>query len=835
MGTITGNGTAVTGLGGPEGYGETALPRGDDSYARIDVSAVFEQGFVIGGTYYAANDVYVSTDGFVTFGSGVLAMPANPSSLTMPFLAIFMADVDTRIDGEGPESGQIWLDVDSVNDVVTITWDDVGFYRRDASKTDTFQMQLFDRGGGAMDVVYRYENIDWTTGDLQGGSAGLGGTPAFIGYRTTTKGAPVAIAASGNGAAELNLPSTPGNTGVIGLYVFRIGGAALPIEGSAGNDTMQGTPDADVIHALGGDDWIFASGGADTVDGGSGQDVLDFSAAPGAVALNLATPGASSGWAGGLMLAGLESFIASHFADTLTGAAGNDWFDGWSGNDRLTGNAGADSLIGHDGNDSLYGGAGADRLEGGAGADQGYGGDQGDTLLGGAGADTLTGDNDADSLDGGSEADRLTGGAGADTLAGRAGIDSLYGGDGNDTLQGGADADRLEGGPGIDKADYAGAPAGVRVDLTTPGSSVGWAMGDTFLGIEVLGGTGYGDTLRGAAANETLWGMNGNDSLDGMGGANALYGGSGNDTLAATGGNDLLSGDAGLDRLTGQGGSDSLYGGDGDDTLNGGAGADRLEGGAGRDRVEYLGAPAGVVLDLSAPAGSTGWAAGDSLIGIEIVVGTGYGDTLRGAGPGETFFGGNGNDLLNGMAGNNALNGDSGNDTLQGGSGLDTLSGGAGSDSLSGNDAADLIQGGTGLDTAYGGNANDTLWGQGDADFLFGGAGADFLSGDAGADTLTGGPEGDVFYSAGTAGLGADLVQDYSNAQGDILRIGIAGLVAGNFTVTYATAKGVGLDSVAEAYIRLNATGEVIWIVADGAASGSFLVQSMSAVPYWLT
>ena len=67
MGTITGNGTAQTGLGGAAGYGETALPRNDDGTSQADVSAVFEDGFLLNGVTCDASELFISTDGFVTF------------------------------------------------------------------------------------------------------------------------------------------------------------------------------------------------------------------------------------------------------------------------------------------------------------------------------------------------------------------------------------------------------------------------------------------------------------------------------------------------------------------------------------------------------------------------------------------------------------------------------------------------------------------------------------------------------------------------------------------------------------------------------------------------
>ena len=269
MGEITGNGTAVTGLGGAAGFGETALARGDDLVTKVDVSAVFGAGFTLGGVQYGGDQLYISTDGLVSFGAG----RAGISPPAAPFLAIFNADVDTRLDGEGAESGAVWLDADTARDCVTITWDHVGFYRRNANLTDTFQMQLFDRGNGRFDVVYRYQDISWTSGDLQGGWGGLGGTAAKIGTRAGAHGAAVLLAASGNEAAQLALDTGLGNTGVTGLWVMSFGGSP-PIDGTNGADHLAGTNGADILRGLAGHDVLMGSGGADFLYGGPCKDQL---------------------------------------------------------------------------------------------------------------------------------------------------------------------------------------------------------------------------------------------------------------------------------------------------------------------------------------------------------------------------------------------------------------------------------------------------------------------------------------------------------------------------------------------------------------------------------
>ncbi|MBC7477320.1 MAG: hypothetical protein H7317_04400 [Pseudorhodobacter sp.] len=395
MGAITGNGTAVKGLGGAAGYGEAALARGDDTVTRVDTSAVFGDGFTLGGAHYAGNQLYVSTDGLVSFGAG----QAGVTPPAAPFFAIFNADVDTRLDGEGAESGAVWLDVDTVQDCVTITWDHVGFYRRNATLTDTFQMQIFDRGGGNFDVVYRYQDISWTAGDLQGGFGGLGGTPATVGYRVGSSGAPVLLGASGNETAELALDAALGNTGVKGLYVFQFGTASV-ITGSTGADSLHGTAAADTMQGLGGDDVLYGSAGADVLDGGTGLDRADYSTATGAVVIDLRDPTANRGLAAGDTYNGIERFVGSGLADMLRGTGAADWFDGGKGRDSLLGLAGNDMLIGGDQNDSLYGGTGADVLNGGSGNDCLAGGTGRDTMTGGVGADRFvfagTGPKDVD-------------------------------------------------------------------------------------------------------------------------------------------------------------------------------------------------------------------------------------------------------------------------------------------------------------------------------------------------------------------------------------------------------------------------------------------------------
>ena len=124
-----------------------------------------------------------------------------------------------------------------------------------------------------------------------------------------------------------------------------------------------------------------------------------------------------------------------------------------------------------------------------------------ENAIGSGTADTLIGDGGNNVLDGGFGGD--------DTLIGLGGDDRLIGGRG---------ADLIDGGAGIDTADYADADAGVTLDLAT-GGTAGDALGDSFVGVENVEGSEFGDLAVGDAGANRLDGNDGNDFLKGAGGA----------------------------------------------------------------------------------------------------------------------------------------------------------------------------------------------------------------------------------------------------------------------------------------------------------------------------
>ncbi|MEO0967765.1 MAG: chondroitinase-B domain-containing protein, partial [Cyanobacteria bacterium J06639_18] len=370
--------------------------------------------------------------------------------------------------------------------------------------------------------------------------------------------------------------------------------------------------------------------------------------------------------------------------NTLVGTTLNDTLEGSGDDDLLQGLGGNDLLIGDDGDDTLEGGSGNDAI---------FAGDDDDSLDGGEGDDSLSGDD------------------GDDILKGGRGDDIIVAGDDDDLLVGGGGADLLSGGKDRDTASYESSKLGVSVDLSTGLGSGGDTQGDKLSEIENLIGSDQEDILIGDRNDNVLEGGRGADSIDGGSGSDtASYKSSDAGvsinlkTMALAGGD--AEGDklTGIENLIGSSQVDNLVGDDGDNILEGGDGADSLVGGEGNDSASYQGSESGVSINLEKMTFLGGDAEGDSLIGIENLIGSDEEDSL---------VGDRGNNALFGEDGDDSIFGGLGVDTLDGGDDDDSLVGGAGDDELDGGDDDDLLIGGVGADTIVGGDGEDTASYQG--------------------------------------------------------------------------------------------------------------------------
>ncbi|MBX7496931.1 M10 family metallopeptidase C-terminal domain-containing protein [Qipengyuania sp. 6B39] len=168
----------------------------------------------------------------------------------------------------------------------------------------------------------------------------------------------------------------------------------------------------------------------------------------------------------------------------------------------------------------------------------------------------------------------------------------------------------------------------------------------------------------------------------------------------------------------------------------------------------------------------------------DVLYGTSDPDEIRGLDGDDVIYGRDGDDVLYGGKGHDRLYGGKGNDTLFGGEGRDALYGYNGDDLIWGGDGHDRLYGGDGHDTLIGGWGNDVLVGGFGLDTLIGGAGDDVLIGGAYADYLTGGAGADVFVfvekDVRFAGDWADLVTDFSQAEGDLIDLSALNRLGGH-------------------------------------------------------
>lgn len=136
------------------------------------------------------------------------------------------------------------------------------------------------------------------------------------------------------------------------------------------------------------------------------------------------------------------------------------------------------------------------------------------------------------------------------------------------------------------------------------------------------------------------------------------------------------------DLIFGTNGADTLLAGGADDMVMGGAGADYIDGGNGLDIMSYAESNALVQVSLGAGTASGGFAAGDTLVGIEDIIGSAYADEILGDSNSNMLVGANGADILVGANGDDIIHGGTGDDSISPGLGRDFLFGGEGADTF---------------------------------------------------------------------------------------------------------------------------------------------------------
>lgn len=197
------------------------------------------------GHHYGA--VFVNNNGNLTFERRLSTYtPFNLVTAGIPIIAPFFGDVDTRHNSGLVHYGMI---IYGGRPAFCATWANVDYgvnYYNSGSHDDRknkFQVLLVnrdDRQAGDFDIVFNYDQIQWETGDASGGTNGLGGNSARVGFSNGNASTPETsfeLRGSAINGYFLDLAATGliyGNRSslVAGRYVFPVNNGVAPSGGA---------------------------------------------------------------------------------------------------------------------------------------------------------------------------------------------------------------------------------------------------------------------------------------------------------------------------------------------------------------------------------------------------------------------------------------------------------------------------------------------------------------------------------------------------------------------------------------------------------------------------
>ena len=238
-------GNAIKGL---SGCTTNELPANDDG-STAAVALPFSPNFF--GTTYSS--LFVNNNGNVTFDSRLGSFtPFDLNSTSRVIIAPFFGDVDTR----GTGSGIVTYGNTTFGGRTTFcaNWVNVGYFGSHTDKLNSFQLLLVDRsdvGVGDFDIIFNIDQIQWETGDASGGTNGLGGNSARVGYANGSGTSFELPGSAVNGAfldsnTATGLIHGSGSSGTAGRYVFAVRGG-IPHTTVTPEPTMTlGPPDTPV-------------------------------------------------------------------------------------------------------------------------------------------------------------------------------------------------------------------------------------------------------------------------------------------------------------------------------------------------------------------------------------------------------------------------------------------------------------------------------------------------------------------------------------------------------------------------------------------------------------
>lgn len=153
-------------------------PNDDGSTALINLPFTF----CFYGT--SQNSLFINNNGNVSFGVPYSTFTgASFPNTNFVMVAPFFGDVDTRLDAQGIDGGEVWYKITPT--AIIVNWLNVGYYSTQNDKRNSFQLIITDGTDPLIpngnNVAFCYDDMQWTTGAASGGTNGFGGTPSTVG------------------------------------------------------------------------------------------------------------------------------------------------------------------------------------------------------------------------------------------------------------------------------------------------------------------------------------------------------------------------------------------------------------------------------------------------------------------------------------------------------------------------------------------------------------------------------------------------------------------------------------------------------------------------------
>jgi len=190
--------------------GNTLAPNDDGSTGLTPI------GFNIDFFGQVFSDLFVNNNGNITFNNPLGAFTPFPIVTNgIPIMAPFFADVDTRSHGMAVTFGNGTI---AGRQAFGVNWIDTDYFVSSpthGAQLNSFQLVLIERGdiaAGDFDIEFNYGQILWETGDASGGTNGLGGSSARVGF---SNGSTNSLEFAGSAVNGALLDSGPAGTSLI--------------------------------------------------------------------------------------------------------------------------------------------------------------------------------------------------------------------------------------------------------------------------------------------------------------------------------------------------------------------------------------------------------------------------------------------------------------------------------------------------------------------------------------------------------------------------------------------------------------------------------------------